>query len=201
MRIFSLFLFLFIEYNSFSQKKLDNIITNNSYGLRLEVKNFFVSTDRYKIQEMKPFYNINDKFKVGFGFCFLREKSFNTHDFDLNINACNFFISYSSQLSNIFSAEATIDFGMGRLKTISFLNEINKCPYSFFEPALILNYDGFNLFSLGLGSGFRITKKSDFIIKENLTLPTIILRFSLKFTEIYNHFLDRSNTSLYLNND
>ena len=165
------------------------------------MKNFFVSNDRYKIQEMKPFYNINDKFKVGFGFCFLREKSFNTHDFDLNINACNFFISHSSQLSNIFSAEATIDFGMGRLKTISFLNEINKCPYSFLEPALILNYDGFNLFSLGLGSGFRLTKKSDFIIKENLTLPTIILRFSLKFTEIYNHFLDRSNTSLYLNND
>ena len=201
MRIFFLFLFLFLEYNSFSQKKLDNIITNNSYGLRLEVKNFFVSNDRYKIQEMKPFYNINDKFKVGFGFCFLREKSFNTHDFDLNINACNFFISYSSELSNIFSAEATIDFGMGRLKTISFLNEINKYPYSFFEPALILNYDGFNFFSLGLGSGFRITKKSDFIVKENLTLPTIILRFSLKFTEIYNHFLDRLNTSLYLNND
>jgi hypothetical protein len=165
------------------------------------VKNFFVSTDRFKIQEIKPFYNINDKFKLGFGFCFLREKSFNAHDFDLNINACNFFLSYSSKLSNIFSAEVTIDFGMGRLKTISFLNEINKCPYSFLEPALILNYDGFNLFSLGLGSGFRITKKSDFILKENLTLPTIILRFSLKFTEIYNHFLDRSNTSLYLNND
>jgi len=201
MRIFFLFLFLLLEHNSFSQKKLDNIITNNSYGLRLEVKNFFVSTDRFKIQEIKPFYNINDKFKLGFGFCFLREKSFNTHDLDLNINACNFFLSYSSKLSNIFSAEVTIDFGMGRLKTISFLNEINKCPYSFLEPALILNYDGFNLFSLGLGSGFRITKKSDFILKENLTLPTIILRFSLKFTEIYNHFLDRSNTSLYLNND
>ena len=201
MRIFFLFLFLLLEHNSFSQKKLDNIITNNSYCLRLEVKNFFVSTDRFKIQEIKPFYNINDKFKLGFGFCFLREKSFNTHDFDLNINACNFFLSYSSKLSNIFSAEVTIDFGMGRLKTISFLNEINKCPYSFLEPALILNYDGFNLFSLGLGSGFRITKKSDFILKENLTLPTIILRFSLKFTEIYNHFLDRSNTSLYLNND
>ena len=85
MRIFFLFLFLLLEHNSFSQKKLDNIITNNSYGLRLEVKNFFVSTDRFKIQEIKPFYNINDKFKLGFGFCFLREKSFNTHDFDYEL--------------------------------------------------------------------------------------------------------------------
>jgi hypothetical protein len=50
--------------------------------------------------------------------------------------------------------------------------KLQRNPYSFFEPALILNYDGFNFFSLGLGCGFRITRKKRFFIKENLTLPT-----------------------------
>ena len=108
--------------------------------------------------------------------------------------------SYNWTLSKLISGEATLDFGLGRVKSFSF-NQPVKGAYSFFEPAIILNYNGFNFFSLGLGSGFRLTNKDNAIITDNWSLPTIILRFSLKFSEIHNHFIHPRNTSLYLIND
>ena len=57
----------------------------------------------------------------------------------------NFFASYNWTLSKLFSCETTLDFGLGRLKSNSFNQKI-KGFYSFFEPALILNYNDFNFF-------------------------------------------------------
>lgn len=179
-----------------------NPIKFNEIGVRLEIKNFFSDGHRFKIQEIKPFYKINKNIKIGFGYCSLRDNNFYLQDsVSLRINSSNFFGSYSWTISEIFSAEATLDFGLGRIKTINSENKIDKGSYSFFEPAIIINYLGFNFFNLGVGSGLRFTRHDKSIFTNKLTLPTIILRFSLKFTEIYNHFLHRSNTSLYLSYD
>ena len=145
---------------------------------------------------------IHDKFKVGFGYCSLKDENFYFQDSTLlRINSSNFFGSYNWTVSEIISAEATLDFGIGGIKSINIDDSFDKGSYSFFEPAVIINYRGFNFFNLGCGSGIRFTRNDKSIFSRNLTLPTIILRFSLKFTEIYNHFLHRSNTSLYLEYD
>ena len=46
-------------------------------------------------------------------------------------------------ISEIISAEATLDFGIGRIKSVN-IDSIDKGSYSFFEPAIIINYSGFN---------------------------------------------------------
>ena len=188
----------------FSQedKTIQTPIQLNELGIRLEIKNFFIDGHRFKIQEIKPYYKLNDKFKIGFGFCSLKDDNFYFQDSTLlRINSSNFFGSYNWIISEIISIEATIDFGIGRIKSINIDDSFDKGSYSFFEPAVIINYSGFNFFNLGCGSGIRFTRNDKSIFTTNLTLPTIILRFSLKFTEIYNHFLNRSNTSLYLEYD
>ena len=183
-------------------KIVRNPVPLDEMGLRLEIKNFFIDGHRFKIQEIKPYYKLNEKFKIGFGYCSLRDKNFYFQDSTfLRINSSNFFGSYNWMVSEIFSAEATLDFGIGRIKSVNIDDSFEKGSYSFFEPAVIINYIGFNFFNLGFGSGIRFTRNDKSILSRNLTLPTIILRFSLKFTEIYNHFLHRSNTSLYLNHD
>ena len=188
----------------FSQegKTIQTPIQLNELGVRLEIKNFFIEGHRFKIQEIKPYYKLNDKFKIGFGYCSLKDDNFYFQDSTLlRINSSNFFGSYNWIISEIISIEATIDFGIGRIKSINTDDSFDKGSYSFFEPAVIINYRGFNFFNLGCGSGIRFTRNDKSIFITNLTLPTIILRFSLKFTEIYNHFLHRSNTSLYLEYD
>ena len=188
----------------FSQegKTIQTPIQLNELGIRLEIKNFFIDGHRFKIQEIKPYYKLNDKFKIGFGYCSLKDDNFYFQDSTLlRINSSNFFGSYNWIISEIISIEATIDFGIGRIKSINIDDSFDKGSYSFFEPAVIINYSGFNFFNLGCGSGIRFTRNDKSIFTTNLTLPTIILRFSLKFTEIYNHFLHRSNTSLYLEYD
>ena len=199
MRIF--FLLLVFSLNAYSQKeKIDKILLLDTYGLRLEVKNFFIKNHRFKIHEIKPYYKLNNKINLGIGFCFLNDKPPFLNNHSISVNAMNFFGSYNWTLSKLISGETTLDFGLGRVKSFSF-NQTKKGSYSFFEPAIILNYNGFNFFSLGLGSGFRFTNKDNAIITDNWSLPTIILRFSLKFSEIHNHFFHPTNTSLYLIND
>ena len=204
MRTFYFIITILINSILFSQE--GKIIANsrpfNEIGIRLEIKNFFIDGHRFKIQEIKPYYKLNEKFKIGFGYCSLKDENFYFQDSTLlRINSSNFFGSYNWMISEIMSAEATLDFGIGRIKSVNIDDSIDKGSYSFFEPAIIINYSGFNFFNLGIGSGIRFTRNDKSIFSRNLTLPTIILRFSLKFTEIYNHFLHRSNTSLYLDND
>ena len=204
MRTFYLIIAILVASHSSSQenKILDYPKNFNEIGLRLEIKNFFIEGHRFKIQEIKPFYKLNQKFKIGFGYCSLKDKNFYFQDSTLlRINSSNFFGSYKWGITDIISAEATLDFGIGRIKSVYTGGDIVKGSYSFFEPAIIINYSGFNFFNLGLGSGFRFTRNDQSTFSSSLTLPTIILRFSLKFTEIYNHFIHRSNTSLYLDYD
>ena len=97
----------------------------------MEIKNFFSDGHRFKIQEIKPFYKINKNIKIGFGYCSLRDNNFYLQDsVSLRINSSNFFGSYSWTISEIFSAEATLDFGLGRIKTINSENKIDKGSYS-----------------------------------------------------------------------
>ena len=171
-------------------------------GVRFELKNFFLESNRFKIQEIKPYFNITDNIKIGVGYCWLKNNNNYFQDSSLiSISSSNFFVSKQWDISKIFFAEATLDFGVGKIKSTQITNENYKGIYSFLEPALILNYQGFNFFSLGLGSGIRFTKSDRSVLSNSLTLPTIILRFSFKLSEIYNHFFIASNSSLYLHYD
>jgi hypothetical protein len=171
-------------------------------GVRFELKNFFLESNRFKIQEIKPYFNITDNIKIGVGYCWLKNNNNYFQDSSLiSISSSNFFVSKQWDISKIFFAEATLDFGVGKIKSTQITNENYKGIYSFLELALILNYQGFNFFSLGLGSGIRFTKSDRSVLSNSLTLPTIILRFSFKLSEIYNHFFIASNSSLYLHYD
>ena len=64
---------IFISQES---KIIDPPVLLNEMGLRLEIKNFIIDGHRFKIQEIKPFYKLNEKFKIGFGYCSLRDKNF-----------------------------------------------------------------------------------------------------------------------------
>lgn len=196
--IFSIPLYFFSQNNDSDFKSL--VIPE--IGVRFELKNFFLESNRFKIQEIKPYFNITDNIKIGVGYCWLKNNNNYFQDSSLiSISSSNFFVSKQWDISKIFFAEATLDFGVGKIKSTQITNKNYKGIYSFFEPALILNYQGFNFFSLGLGSGIRFTKSDRSVLSNSLTLPTIILRFSFKLSEIYNHFFIASNSSLYLHYD
>ena len=196
--IFSIPLYFFSQINDSDFKSL--VIPET--GGRFELKNFFLESNRFKIQEIKPYFNITDNIKIGVGYCWLKNNNNYFQDSSLiSISSSNFFVSKQWDISKIFFAEATLDFGVGKIKSTQITNENYKGIYSFLEPALILNYQGFNFFSLGLGSGIRFTKSDRSVLSNSLTLPTIILRFSFKLSEIYNHFFIASNSSLYLHYD
>ncbi len=205
MRTISVFIYLLVINFFFTQndKKINDFFhIPKPIGLRFEIKNFFINSNRLKIQEIKPFYELNENLKMGFGYCWLKENNYYFKDSNLlRINSSNFFSSYRWRVSKILFAEATIDFGVGKIKSVSNSGIILKGHYSFFEPAIILNFEEFNFFNLGIGSGIRFSRKDNSVLSDNLSLPTIILRFSLKFTEIYNHFFNPSNSSLYLQDD
>ena len=204
MRTFFISILCLINLCFFSQNNDQGLNSNEipDIGIRLELKNFYLESNRFKIQEIKPYFKLSDDIKVGIGFCWLKNNNNYFEDSSLlSISSSNFFVSKQWTLSKIFFAEATLDFGVGKIKSTQINNESYKGNYSFFEPALILNYEGFNFFSLGLGSGIRITRSDRSIVSNSLTLPTVILRFSFKLSEIYNHFFIASNSSLYLHYD
>ena len=182
----------------------DRILLNKipEIGVRLELKNFYLESNRFRIQEIKPYLKLSENFKVGLGYCWLKNNNNYFEDSSLiSFSSSNFFVSKHWTLSKIFFAETTLDFGLGKIKSTQINNQTYKGIYSFIEPALILNYEGFNFFSLGLGSGIRITRSDRSVLSNSLTLPTVILRFSFKLSEIYNHFFTASNSSLYLRYD
>ena len=177
-------------------------LKNLDVGVRFELKNFYLESNRFKIQEIKPYFKFKDNIKLGIGYCWLKNNNNYFEDSSLiSLSSSNFFVSKQWNISKIFFAEATLDFGLGKIKTTQINNEIFKGIYSFLEPALILNYEGFNFFSLGVGSGIRFTRSDRSVLSNSLTLPTVILRFSFKLSEIYNHFFISSNSSLYLHYD
>jgi|TARA_B110000305_G_scaffold35015_1_gene34751 hypothetical protein len=195
------FYLLFIASNFHSQI---NEISSPNFGLRFEIKNFFLESTRFKIQEIKPYFEYNQNIKIGLGYCWLKNNKHHFKDSDsslISIKSSNFFVSYNWVVSKNFFAEVTLDLGLGNIKSLLPDNSRYKGTYSFLEPAIILNYEGFNFFTLGLGSGLRLTRSDKSVLRNNLSLPTIILRFSIKFTEIYNHFFLASNSSLYLQDD
>jgi hypothetical protein len=182
----------------------DRILLNKipEVGVRLELKNFYLESSRFRIQEIKPYLKLSENIKVGIGYCWLKNNNNYFEDSSLiSFSSSNFFVSKHWTLSKIFFAETTLDFGLGKIKSTQINNQNYKGIYSFLEPALILNYEGFNFFSLGLGSGIRITRSDRSVLSNSLTLPTLILRFSFKLSEIYNHFFTASNSSLYLHYD
>jgi hypothetical protein len=204
VRTFFISILSLINLCLFSQSKEKGVLSSeiSEIGIRLELKNFFLESNRFKIQEIKPYFKVSENIKVGIGYCWLKNNNNYFEDSSLlSLSSSNFFISRQWTLSKIFFAETTLDFGLGKIKSTQINNEIYKGIYSFLEPALILNYEGFNFFSLGLGTGIRITRSDRSVLSNSLTLPTVILRFSFKLSEIYNHFFIASNSSLYLHYD
>ena len=204
MRTFFISILSLINLCLFSQNKEKGVLSSeiSEIGIRLELKNFFLESNRFKIQEIKPYFKVSENIKVGIGYCWLKNNNNYFEDSSLlSLSSSNFFISKQWTLSKIFFAETTLDFGLGKIKSTQINNEIYKGIYSFLEPAFILNYEGFNFFSLGLGTGIRITRSDRSVLSNSLTLPTLILRFSFKLSEIYNHFFIASNSSLYLHYD
>ena len=63
MRILFFYL-LFIASNFHSQI---NEISSPNFGLRFEIKNFFLESNRFKIQEIKPYFEYNQNIKIGLG--------------------------------------------------------------------------------------------------------------------------------------
>ena len=204
MRTFFISILSLINLCLFSQNKENGVLSSeiSEIGIRLELKNFFLESNRFKIQEIKPYFKVSENIKVGIGYCWLKNNNNYFEDSSLiSFSSSNFFVSKHWTLSKIFFAETTLDFGFGKIKSTKINNVTYKGIYSFLEPALILNYEGFNFFSLGLGSGIRITRSDRSVLSNSLTLPTVILRFSFKLSEIYNHFFIASNSSLYLHYD
>jgi hypothetical protein len=204
MRTFLIPILCLINLCFFSQNNEEKVLSGEipEIGIRLELKNFFLESNRFKIQEIKPYFKLSEKVKVGIGYCWLKNNNNYFEDSSLlSFSSSNFFVSKQWTLSKIFFAEITLDFGLGKIKSTQINNESYNGIYSFLEPALILNYEGFNFFSLGLGTGIRITRSDRSVLSNSLTLPTVILRFSFKLSEIYNHFFIASNSSLYLHYD
>ncbi len=164
-------------------------------GFKMETKNFISENKLFRLQELKPYFEYNNLIRFGLGYCWLNKDLSGSNKSDLlKLNALTFFGAYLINFNNNWSAEIPIDFGFGRIKSItnSSSNSIaleNKGNYSFYEPSFILEYKGFKYFNIGLGTGFRLSINDNSIYQNNLTSQTLIFRFNLKFVEIYNYFL------------
>ena len=94
MRILCFYL-LFIVSNFHSQI---NEISSPNFGLRFEIKNFFLESTRFKIQEIKPYFEYNQNIKIGLGYCWLKNNKHHFKDSDsslISIKSSNFFVSYN----------------------------------------------------------------------------------------------------------
>lgn len=193
------FLFL-ICLVSFSVKaQIDSIKpslkTKPIIGFKMETKNFISENKLFRLQELKPYFEYNNLIRFGLGYCWLNKDLSGASKSDLlKLNALTFFGAYLINFNYNWSAEIPIDFGFGRIKSIttSSSNSIfleNKGNYSFYEPSFILEYKGFKYFNIGLGTGFRLSINDNSVYQNNLTSQTLIFRFNLKFVEIYNYFL------------
>ena len=164
-------------------------------GFKMETKNFISENKLFRLQELKPYFEYNNLIRFGLGYCWLNKDLSGSNKSDLlKLNALTFFGAYLINFNNNWSAEIPIDFGFGRIKSItnSSSNSIaleNKGNYSFYEPSFILEYKGFKYFNIGLGTGFRLSINDNSVYQNNLTSQTLIFRFNLKFVEIYNYFL------------
>ena len=164
-------------------------------GLKMETKNFISENKLFRLQELKPYFEYNNLIRFGLGYCWLNKDLYVANKSDLlKLNALTFFGAYLINFNYNWSAEIPIDFGFGRIKSISTSssNSIileNKGNYSFYEPSFILEYKGFKYFNIGLGTGFRLSINDNSVYQTNLTSQTLIFRFNLKFVEIYNYFL------------
>ena len=75
--------------------------------------------------------------------------------------------------------------GFGRISHVKNNLPISKGLYVYYEPALIVEFSGFEYISLGLGTGFRFTSKNNSLFPEKLSKPVYIFRLKFRFKEIY----------------
>ena len=167
------------------------------FGLKMENKNFLLDDQFSRIQEFKPYLEFGNRLRLGLGYCWLPDNHHylpNNDSMYINIGAIGFFGAYLININDDWAAEIPVDFGWGTIKS-KYLETIqNKGHYSFYEPSFIVEYKGFKFFNLGLGTGFRYTTNNRLVYSKNLSIQTIILRFNLKFTEIYQHLLQQTNS-------
>ena len=70
MRTFFISILSLINLCLFSQNKEEGVLSSEipEIGIRLELKNFFLESNRFKIQEIKPYFKISENVKVGIGY-------------------------------------------------------------------------------------------------------------------------------------
>tara|TARA_Y100000385_G_scaffold31864_1_gene30017 strand:- start:1785 stop:2396 length:612 start_codon:yes stop_codon:yes gene_type:complete len=181
------FLFLFLTPILFFAQINDiipSLKSKPSLGFKFETKYFLLEDNVSQLRELKPYFEFNNVFRVGVGYCWLKKSKGRL----LRFTAFNFFAEYLINFNKYWSAEVPLDFGLGTIKTQ------DKGFYAFFEPSFIIEYKGFKQFNLGFGTGLRLTAHDKSIYEYGLTVQTLIVRVNLKFVEIYKYFKQLKNT-------
>ena len=125
MRTFYFITIILINSIIFSQedKIIGTPIPLNEIGIRLEIKNFFIDGHRFKIQEIKPYYKLNEKFKIGFGYCSLKDENFYFIDSTLPLPSLIKIGSIKSSILKLFSETSLLIQGESRtLRNLTFGN-------------------------------------------------------------------------------
>lgn len=191
VRTFFLFLFILCS-SSFSSQLVDTIkfslnLKPNVF-LKLDVKNFFINNQINQFKELKVGFDFNDLVRVGAGYSWLKSRRnpyLNQDSSELNINAAILFAEYIFYAQKNWSAEIPVELGIGRISHTKNNLLLRNGLYVYYEPALIIEFSGFEYISLGLGTGFRFTSKNNLLFSEKLSKPVYIFRIKFRFKKIY----------------
>ena len=181
--------FLFLLISPFLLTSQFNNLTTSlnsipTLGFKFETKYFILEDDFSQIREFKPYLEFNKSLRFGVGYCRLKKSRGRI----LKFSALTFFSEYLLNFNRFWAAEIPFDFGLGRIKN----NSVGF--YSFFEPSFIIEYSGFRFFNLGFGTGLRLSLHDRNVYNNDLTVQTLILRFNLKFIEIFKYVRELKNT-------
>lgn len=191
VRTFFLLLFIICS-SSFSAQLVDTIKYSLNQRpnvfLKLDVKNFFINNQINQFKELKIGVDFNDLVRFGAGYSWLKSKRnpyLNLDSSELNINSLILFSEYIFYAQNNWSAEIPVELGIGRISHIKNNSPLIKGLYVYYEPALIIEFSGFEYISLGFGTGFRFTSKNNLLFTEKLSKPVYVFRLKFRFKQIY----------------
>ncbi len=158
--------------------------------VKLDTRNSFITSTYSKVRGVKVGVHYDKSFRIGLGYNWMSNDFMVTHSidsFNLRLNYISAFVEYAFYKSQHWQFEIPVQFGIG---TIRYKDKNNNTKVSLWvpiwEPAMTFEYKFLNYFGIGIGAGYRLIIKNTNTIKERFTAPIYILRFKVRFGDIYS---------------
>jgi len=178
---------------------IDSIQLNLQYEpkllVKLDTRNSFITSTYSKVRGVKVGVHYNNTFRVGLGYNWMSNDFIVTPIVDslnLRLNYISAFIEYAFYSTKHWQFEIPVQFGIGTIRYKDLQKNTIKLQWvPIWEPAMTFEYKFLNYFGIGIGAGYRLVIKDNKTIKERFTAPIYILRFKVRFGDMYSDYLKK----------